>query len=169
MRLYFATVPVADPNGVAAAELNRFLASHRVLGVERTLVAAGADSVWAICVTYDEPADAVAKKASARGPAAIDYREVLSPDDFTMYARLRDLRKKLSQEAGAPPYSVFTNEQLAAIVTGRIIELERLAAVPGIGQSRLRRFGGPFLQLMREWVASDRASAADEHGDDASS
>lgn len=42
-------IPVRDC-GSAEAELNAFLANHRVLAVDRRWVDQGADSYWALCV-----------------------------------------------------------------------------------------------------------------------
>jgi hypothetical protein len=53
MQLRFFAIPVlggAEP----AAELNSFLAQHRILQIERQLIADGAGSFWAVCVTFDE-------------------------------------------------------------------------------------------------------------------
>ena len=58
MRLHFVTVPIHG-SAEAEEELNQFLAMHRVIAVDRQLVADGARSAWAICVAG---ADASAKK-----------------------------------------------------------------------------------------------------------
>ena len=63
MRFHFASIAVED-SGEAERELNTFLATHRVLGVERHLVPDGPRSRWAICVTYtDAPAAPTARPA----------------------------------------------------------------------------------------------------------
>ena len=45
MRFHFVAVPVHD-SAAAEEELNQFMASHRVLSVERQLVLDGGRSVW---------------------------------------------------------------------------------------------------------------------------
>lgn len=55
MTMHFFAVPALNPQP-AQDELNRFCASHRVVGIERQLVAAGADSYWARCVTVSSGA-----------------------------------------------------------------------------------------------------------------
>lgn len=55
MRLHFMTIPVYE-SAAAEAELNRFLASHRVLAVDRQLVVDGTRSAWAVCVSFVERA-----------------------------------------------------------------------------------------------------------------
>lgn len=50
MRPHFFSVPVVDP-GSAAAELNAFRASHRVVAVQRELIHDGPCRTWSVCVT----------------------------------------------------------------------------------------------------------------------
>lgn len=50
MRMHFVAIPVLG-NADMERELNQFLATHRVLSVDRHLVDNGAASVWAICVS----------------------------------------------------------------------------------------------------------------------
>jgi len=150
MRLHFATIPLHE-SALAEAELNRFLAGHRVLTVDRHLVADGARSSWAVCVTYvDRPAadPALAPATSGKGPPtrdAVDYKTLLSPADFEVFARLRVLRKRLAERDGVPPYAVFSNEQLAAIVRARPQNAAALARLPGVGKARLEKHGTAVL------------------------
>ncbi len=46
----------------------------------------------------------------------MDYREVLSTEQFATYLKRRTLRQAISKEEGMPVYVVFTNEQLASMV-----------------------------------------------------
>ncbi len=50
MQLHFFRIPILDAAD-AAGELNRFLASRRVVSVDRELLHDGANSAWAVCVT----------------------------------------------------------------------------------------------------------------------
>lgn len=110
MRLHFVTVPI---HGCTAAEeeLNQFLATHRVIAVDRQLVSDGARSAWAICVTYVDASPSAT--ADAAGKKRVDYREILPDAEFQVFAKLRDLRKQLAEREGVPPYALFTNDQLA--------------------------------------------------------
>jgi superfamily II DNA helicase RecQ len=150
MQLRFFTVPVHGAEAVAE-ELNAFLASHRILAVDRSFVQDGANSAWALCVTF-EPARESRPQAGKRGK--IDYREVLDEHDFTVFARLRALRKELADGEGVPAYALFTNEQLAAMVQQRVQTAAALRAIPGIGEARVEKYGEPFLRLLREGLAA---------------
>jgi hypothetical protein len=91
MSYKFFLIPVRDP-GIAESELNAFLGHHRVLAVERRWVDQGADSYWAFCVDYfDGAMGSPDRQRGAKGRGK-DYREILSPDDFALFAQLRDLQ-----------------------------------------------------------------------------
>ena len=62
--------------------LNQFLASHRILGVEREFIAAGRHSAWSVCVSYQPAESSVGTKG-----AKVDYREVLNEADFAIFAK----------------------------------------------------------------------------------
>jgi superfamily II DNA helicase RecQ len=145
MRYRFFTIPIHDGDE-AAAELNRCLAEARVLAIDRQFVTDGANSAWAICVTLHEGGERPA--AAGRRVGKIDYKELLSPDDFALFARLRELRKQLAEREGVPPYAVFTNEQLASIVQGRVMSATGLKAIDGIGEARVEKYAAPVLAIM---------------------
>lgn len=144
MRCDFFTISVSGDRSVND-ELNQLLATARVLSVDRQFVADGANSFWSICVV-SQPVG-VRPEPRGRKPA-IDYREVLSPDDFAVYARLREVRKTISTAEGIPPYSVFTNEQIAEIVTRKVSSLTALREIPGIGEARVEKYGTKFLSML---------------------
>ena len=97
--------------GWAERELNAFIGSHRVLSVERQLVDQGENSFWAIWVDYlESPSGAATEPGGERSKKRIDYKEVLSPEDFEVFAELRTLRKEIATKEGVQLYAVFTNE-----------------------------------------------------------
>ena len=120
MAYRFFQVPVRD-SGAAGEELNRFLRGHRVVNVDRRWVDLGTESYWSFCVDYLEPASASGSSARLPGDARgkVDYREVLSPEQFAAFVKLRTLRQAISKEEAVPVYVIFTNEQLAAMVQKR--------------------------------------------------
>lgn len=143
MRLRFFAVPALAAAEVEA-DLNRFLAEHRVLAVDRQLVSANGAAYWAVCVSFlDSPGSALPAR---RGK--IDYKEVLSAQEFAVFARLRSLRKELAERDGVPAYALFTNEQLAAMVTRRVRTASALAELSGIGPARVEKYGKAFLDVL---------------------
>ena len=147
MQIRFFAIPALDP-GAAEAELNTLLAAGRVSGVERQLVADGAASFWAVAVTLVEGPGPLPAGLKAGGGRRVDYREILSEADFAVFAQLRALRKSVAEAEAVPPYAVFTNEQLAAMVRERVAGAEALGCIEGVGPARVARYGEAFLQVL---------------------
>lgn len=154
MQLKFFTIPVLGGED-AAEDLNRFLAAHRVLSLDRQLVQAGAASAWTVCVAFEPAGEGRTQGGSPPGRRGkVDYREVLNEADFAVYARLRALRKEIAEGEGVPAYALFTNEQMAEMVTRRVTSLAALKEIPGIGDGRVERYGAAFLQALAEASAA---------------
>lgn len=145
MKYHFTSVPALD-GAQAAAALNRFLGAHRVAQVERTLVVDGANSYWAICVTYLDASAAAPTKGSSR--KRIDFKEILPQEQFRVFARLREARKALAERDGVPAYSVFTNGQLVAMVQTPTTTLAQMQAISGVGPARLEKYGKAMLEII---------------------
>ena len=149
MQLRFFAIPATDP-AAAEAALNRVLAAGRVVSLERQFVADGAASFWALCVTLAPGPGELPAALKGGGGRRLDYREVLDEADFAVFARLRMLRKEVAEAEAVPPYAVFTNEQLAAMVTGHVADEAGLAAIDGVGPARVERYGARFLAALRQ-------------------
>ena len=150
--LHFFAIPALDAQG-AQDQLNQFLAQHRVVALEKQWLAAGSDSRWAVCVTVAAgpgPLPAALKLPGSKGGRTdkVDYREVLPPDEFALFAALRSLRQAMSSQEGVPPYALFTNEQLAVMARERPHSLEALRNIDGVGQARVAKYGAAFLSLL---------------------
>jgi hypothetical protein len=90
MPFKFFIVPIHDA-GQAEAELNGFLRSHRVLSVDRRWVEQGSSSFWSFCVDYLETSSGATSDARPVGQRGkVDYKEVLSPEEFAVFARLSE-------------------------------------------------------------------------------
>jgi superfamily II DNA helicase RecQ len=109
----------------------------------------GPNSAWTVCVTTESGH----AKTETPPRNRVDYREVLSDEDFTVFATLRTLRKEIAEQEGVPPYALFTNEQLAEIVRRRAETATDLKQINGIGPSRIQKYGERFLNEL------NRASA----------
>lgn len=149
MRVKFFVIPVFDP-AVGEAELNRFLADHRILTIDRELVSEQTGTCWAVSVTYLER---TAPAATGPKKASVDYKQELSPEDFQVYAGLRSLRKEVAEAGGVPPYAVFNNAQLAEMVRRRIRSKEELGKISGVGPARVEAHGERFLERLAELQA----------------
>ncbi len=133
----------------AQEELNGFLRSHRVLAVDRYFVDQGTNSFWSVCVDYLEGATGSERHNGRGGKPKVDYREVLSAEDFAVFAQLRQWRKEAATAEGVPVYMVFTNEQLAHMVRQRVATKTDLAKIDGVGDARVEKYGEAVLEILR--------------------
>lgn len=70
--------------------------------------------------------------------------------DPTLYAMLKDLRKKVSQKHQLPPYVIFQDVSLEQMATVYPITLEELQNIQGVGAGKARRYGKEFVELIKK-------------------
>jgi ATP-dependent DNA helicase RecQ len=69
--------------------------------------------------------------------------------DEPLFAKLRELRAKLARAESLPAYCVFHDRTLAALARQRPGTLDEMAEVPGVGPSKLAKYGAAFLDALR--------------------
>ena len=91
-----------------------------------------------------EPAAGRIAPARRRGTVAL-------PDgaDSDLFGRLRAWRAARAETQKVPAYVVFTDATLAELAVRRPTDVPELVAVPGIGQSKLDRYGEDVLAIVR--------------------
>lgn len=156
MKYAFFHVPALHPEP-AQSVLNQFLAQHRIRDVSREFVNDAEHSAWCLCVIYDEAQPRTVQSSTARS-ARVDYREVLTPEDFDVFSPLRKRRNELADAAGIPAYSVFSNEQLATMVRRRVRNLDELRQIEGIGARRCEQYGEAMLSVLLDLQRTEDSS-----------
>ena len=68
----------------------------------------------------------------------------------SLFEALRSLRKQLADEAGMPPYIVFNDASLWDMAERQPTTLEEFSTIVGVGQAKLARYGGQFVELIRQ-------------------
>ncbi len=129
----------------ANEEMNRFLRSKKVLHTEAQLVQGEEGIFWCFCIKYIEnslPNSGKKKK--------VDYRNVLSSESFTRFARMRDVRKRLAKEEGIPAYAVFTDAELAELAKIEELTIAEMRKMKGIGVKKIEKFGHCFLNCHKD-------------------
>ena len=159
MAYKFFHVPIRQTEQAEAA-LNQFLSSHRVLSVDRRWVDQGPDSFWSFCIDYlaSAPGADLQRAAKAKGK---DYKELLTAEDFAVFARLRDLRKEIAQVEAVPVYTIFTNEQLAQMAQSKVRIKADLEKIGGVGDARIEKYGPRFLELLNQGGASHNEASGE--------
>jgi superfamily II DNA helicase RecQ len=115
--------------------------------MDRNFVVNANESAWSVAVDYAD-GSAPSQTSAAPEKSRIDYREVLDPATFAVFAALRTKRKELAEQEGVPAYVIVTNEQMAQIARLRAASMDDLKGVPGLGENRLRRYGRALLETI---------------------
>jgi len=89
----------------------------------------------------------------ARKPAgkrrAAHQAVALDPAGQRAFDSLRSLRLELARAEGVPPYVIFHDATLQAMLAERPDSLEALAGVQGVGRHKLEKYGQAFLERLR--------------------
>jgi superfamily II DNA helicase RecQ len=141
MQIRIFTVPSAD-SGALQAEMNAFLAGHRALEIEQKFFQNDNGGYWSFCVRYINGGAAPAQGYPGK---KTDYREILNEKDFSVFSKLRAIRKELAAADGSPAYVVFTDEELANIARLPEITEKAMLAVQGIGDKKVAKYGKAMI------------------------
>jgi ATP-dependent DNA helicase RecQ len=96
------------------------------------------------------PAPHVAARQAA-APAAAHGASLPQPH-AALFDRLRALRKRLADERGLPPYTVFHDATLRQMAAQLPATHEQLRRVQGVGERKLLDFGDTFLAAIAEFA-----------------
>ena len=89
-------------------------------------------------------------RPAAKKSRASEVTAAEGPFDGALFERLRSLRAKLAADERLPAYCVFHDRTLAALARDRPATLGELAAVPGVGPTKLAKYGAAFLAVLRD-------------------
>ncbi|MFN2382146.1 MAG: RQC domain-containing protein, partial [Guyparkeria sp.] len=70
-------------------------------------------------------------------------------EDEPLWESLRAYRKRLAEEQDIPPYMVFSDATLKHMLEVRPTQLEEMAAVSGVGEHKLEKYGEGFLRILQ--------------------
>lgn len=82
--------------------------------------------------------------------------------DKTLYSMLKDLRKKVAKEKKVPPYIVFQDPSLEEMAIKYPIDIEELSKITGVSESKARRYGKPFTDLIEKYVEENEIERPDD-------
>ncbi|CAM3129748.1 ATP-dependent DNA helicase RecQ [Vibrio rarus] len=72
--------------------------------------------------------------------------------DKKLFAKLRNLRKRVADEEGLPPYVVFNDATLIDMADILPTSYGEMLAVNGVGQRKLDKYADAFLDLIQEHI-----------------
>ena len=102
-----------------------------------------------VAVVPSAPSVAVAAPAASvvQFPSPLKEESVGSFDEI-LFKKLAALRKHLSAENNVPPYVIFHDKTLRAMVEARPESFEALSVIEGVGKAKLEKYGGQFLAVI---------------------
>ena len=83
-------------------------------------------------------------KSKRRAPAT----GAQAPYDDDLFERLRRLRKSIADEAGIPPYVVFSDATLREFAAKKPASLTEFREISGVGDVKLDRYGEAFVEAI---------------------
>ncbi|HWK45853.1 MAG TPA: DNA helicase RecQ [Stellaceae bacterium] len=100
--------------------------------------------------TETKPAKRSTEKAVRSSAAA-----VLAPGDEPLWQALRDKRLELARSQSLPPYVIFHDATLVEMVRQRPRDAAAMAQIPGVGRSKLERYGDAFLGVVARFAEAE--------------
>ncbi len=76
--------------------------------------------------------------------------ESFTGNDTELFTRLKLLRKSLADLQGVPPYVIFPDKSLREMAANRPGTRERFAAISGVGEYKLVKYGPAFIDEIRK-------------------
>jgi ATP-dependent DNA helicase RecQ len=90
--------------------------------------------------------DRAERRLARRGTTAPAVE--LGVADAGLLKFLKELRLTLAHEHHVPPYIIFHDSTLVAMAAARPRNLAEMAQIPGVGASKLSRYGAQFLEVI---------------------
>ncbi|WP_404840896.1 HRDC domain-containing protein [Alkalilimnicola ehrlichii] len=72
------------------------------------------------------------------------------PDSERLWEALRSCRRRIAEEQGVPPYVIFHDTTLMAMVEARPRSLSEMSGISGVGARKLELYGGEFIAAIAE-------------------
>jgi ATP-dependent DNA helicase RecQ len=82
--------------------------------------------------------------------------------DEALMVMLKDLRKRNAKKLGVPPFVIFQDPSLEDMALKYPISLEELSNVHGVGESKAKKYGKDFVELISRYVEDNDIERPDD-------
>ncbi|MDR1274644.1 MAG: DNA helicase RecQ [Odoribacteraceae bacterium] len=82
--------------------------------------------------------------------------------DSTLFAILKDLRKKIAKKHNLPPYVIFQDPSIEDMCIHYPITLEELANIQGVGTGKAQKYGREFIEVIKKHVDDNEIERAQD-------
>ncbi|MEO9482519.1 MAG: DNA helicase RecQ [Ekhidna sp.] len=76
----------------------------------------------------------------------------VSAYDKILFGMLKKLRKDIAHQEDIPPYVIFSDPSMEEMCTVYPTTMDDLKQIVGVGESKAKKFGEPFLQMIEEYI-----------------
>jgi ATP-dependent DNA helicase RecQ len=98
------------------------------------------------------------QRARSRDPRSAPVAADLNPVRQRLWEALRTWRLEEAHRRELPPYVIFHDTTLIEVARRRPASLAALAEVPGVGRSKLKRYGNAVLAIVTAAAAAENSS-----------
>ncbi|MBT2569890.1 DNA helicase RecQ [Planococcus sp. ISL-110] len=128
-------------NAKEVSNLMEFMISQELLAVEQ--------GSFPTIYVPDGGRDVLLGKRKVLRKGAVVTKRIASNDP--LFEELRVVRKGLADEAGVPPFVIFSDKSLQDMVARRPKNREEFLEVNGVGANKLEKYGEAFLQAIQSF------------------
>ncbi|ANU09760.1 ATP-dependent DNA helicase RecQ [Planococcus antarcticus DSM 14505] len=130
-------------NAKEVSNLIEFMISQELLAVEQ--------GSFPTIYVPDGGRDVLLGKRKVLRKGAVVTKRIASNDP--LFEELRIVRKSLADEAGVPPFVIFSDKTLQDMVARRPRDEMEFLEVNGVGANKLEKYGAAFLQAIHSFDA----------------
>lgn len=105
---------------------------------------------------HDYSTEAESEEESDKAPINV------SAYDKILFGMLKKLRKDIAHKEDIPPYVIFSDPSLEEMCTLYPTTMDDLKQIVGVGESKAKKFGKPFLETIEDYIEeNDIVTASD--------
>ena len=138
--------------GLLRKEIEQYGVLHLTENGQRFLEAPTSFMMTKDHVYSEENNNALVTAAKSSGAAA----------DAKLLRLLKDLRKQEAKKNDVPPFVVFQDPSLDDMALKYPISNEELLNIHGVGEGKAKKYGGPFIALVKKYVAENDVVRPDD-------
>lgn len=130
-----------ERNAKDISDFIEFIISENYLGVE--------NGQFPIIYVTEQGKDVLTGKIQVYRKGTVETKQIAKDDP--LFNQLRALRMKLAQEAGVPPFVVFSDKTLRDMASKMPVSEDAFLEVNGVGAAKLERYGEAFMEEIKSF------------------
>lgn len=107
------------------------------------------DGIWPTERAMAQPAQKKPKTRSQSAQTLQEFEDEYGIEALQRFERLKAWRREIAADASVPAFTIFTDQTLRDIAVAQPQTLKQLRVIRGVGSTKLERFGGEVLRLIR--------------------